>query len=99
MQISQALGKGRKKWEITTRRDKLITGFWLRNLGDDKRILKVDKDIRKLCCWKEEQVRHQICDEMMGLKARIAGEGKVKSFGDLRRIQRLREDTNGNRQV
>lgn len=70
MEISQALGKGRKKWDIITRGDKLITAFWLRNLGVYKRILKVDRGIWKLCCWKEELVRQQICEAMMGLKAR-----------------------------
>lgn len=43
------------------RRDKLIIGFWLRSLGVEKQILKVDKGIRKLCCWKEEVVREHIC--------------------------------------
>lgn len=70
MEISQALGKGRKKWDAITRRDKLITGFWLRNLEADKLILKVDKGIKKLYCWKKELVRQQICDRMMGLKVR-----------------------------
>lgn len=55
-------GKGRKKWDRIKRRDKLISGFWLRNLGVGKWILKVDKGIGKLCCWQEELIRQQICD-------------------------------------
>lgn len=62
MEIAQALGKGRKKWDLIKRRDKLVFEFWLRNLGVEKGILKVDKGIRKLCCWKEELVTQQICD-------------------------------------
>lgn len=66
MEIAQALGKGRKKWDIITRSGKLITGFWLRNLGVDKRISKVDKNIRKLRCWQEELVTQQISDSWNG---------------------------------